>query len=569
MPRSDAAIDPILLEVLWNRLISVVNEQAAALMRTSFTSVVREAGDLSAGVFDVRGNMVAQAVTGTPGHINTMATCVRHFLAAYPPERLAPGDVLISNDPWRCSGHLNDLTVVTPTFRDRRLIAFFASTCHSIDIGGRPLSADGREVFEEGLFIPITKLFSAAEPNEELFKLIRANVRAPDLVVGDIYAQVAGNDVGGARLIEFLAEFGLPDIERISDEIVTRSEAAMRDAIATIPDGVYENEVYSDGFDEPILLKARVTVSGDEILVDHAGSSPQSPHGINVVLNYTHAYSTYALKCAVCPEVPNNEGTFRPIRVTAPPGTILHALFPAPVAGRHILGHFLPGLVLGALARAIPDRVIAEGSANIWAPQFRGRDEHGRPFTFIWFCSGGTGARPNKDGLSATAFPSGVAGVAVEVIENTAPLLITRRELLVDSGGPGRFRGGCGQGWTVQVRTKEPFFFSAMSDRTRFPAAGYAGGLPGAAGRVALSGLTERPNPKQQLHLPADTTITLDLPGGGGFGDPSRRDPTTVRRDVVDGLVSLASAERDYGVVIDPLTLAIDEVATARLRPSV
>ena len=314
----ETRIDPITLEVFWNRLIATVNEQAAALMRTSFTTIVRESGDLSAGVFDTRGYMIAQAVTGTPGHINAMATCIHHFLAVYPPETLSPGDVMITNDPQKTSGHLHDFTVITPIFSGDRLVAFFGNTCHVLDIGGRVYGTDAHSMFEEGLYVPITKLFIAGQPNTELLKLLAANVRTPEPVLGDIYAQVAANDVGGRHLLEFMEEFGLDDITALSDEIVDRSERAMRAAIRQVPDGEYENEVYSDGYEAPVLLHVKITKSGDSMHVDWTGSSMESIRGINVVLNYTHAYTTYALKCALAPDVPNNEGSFRPVTVSAP-----------------------------------------------------------------------------------------------------------------------------------------------------------------------------------------------------------------------------------------------------------
>jgi len=559
-------IDPITLEVLWNRLIAVVNEQATALMRTSFTTVVRESGDLSAGVFDPRGYMIAQAVTGTPGHINSMATCIHHFLAVYPAETLHPGDVLITNDPQKTSGQLHDFTVISPIFNDDgALIAYFGSTCHAIDIGGRGLSADARSMYEEGLFVPITKWYDAGAPNAELVKIIRANVREPDQVLGDIHAQVAGNDVGGARLKEFMAEFGLASIEPLADEIIERSERAMRDAIATVPDGVYRHSGYSDGFDAPVRLEVTITKSGDGMHVDWAGTSPASPRGINVVLNYTHAYVTYALKCALCPDVPNNEGSFRPVTVTAPPGCLLNALPPAPVAGRHVIGHFLPGIVFGALAPVLPGRVIAEGAANIWATQLTGTHPDGDPWTYVWFSCGGTGARPTSDGLHTTAFPSGVMGVPVEVIESVAPLIVYRREIAQDTGGAGRFRGGCGQHMEVGTRTDRPYNLGPIFDRTRVPAEGYEGGSQGALGAIIISDGRALQD-KSQVGLSPDERFTLQLPGGGGYYDPYTRDVAAVVDDVLDGFVSIAAARSDYGVVIDPETRTLDEHATEALR---
>jgi N-methylhydantoinase B len=562
---SPTSLDAVRLEVMWNRLISVVNEQAAALMRTSFTSIVREAGDLSAGVFDVAGNMIAQAVTGTPGHINAMATCIHHFLAVYPADTLRPGDVLITNDPQKTSGHLHDFTVITPVFRADALVGFLGNTCHVLDIGGIGLSTDARSVFEEGLFVPVTKLFDGGTPNRELLKILAANVRAPEPVLGDIHAQAAGNDVGAARLVEFMDEFDLDSLDRLSEEIIGRSERAMRTAIAALPDGVYENEVVSDGYEEPVRLHVAITKRDDELLVDWAGSSPESRRGINVVLNYTHAYTTYALKCALAPDVPNNEGSFRPVRVTAPPRSILNALPPAPVAARHILGHFLPGAVFGALARAIPDRVIAEGAANIWNLQFTGYDRQDRPFTYVWFSCGGTGARPTKDGLHATAFPSGISGVPAEVIEQLSPVIVHTREIRSDSGGAGRFRGGCGQALRLSVRTNRPYTFSPLFDRLHHPAAGYAGGQPGATAEIRLS--TGEPiTGKGSLELPPDAEIELRLPGGGGFFDPLTRDPESVLDDVRSGIVSSECAREQYGVVVTDDGLDIDWESTRLQR---
>lgn len=539
------SLDPVTLEVLWNRLIGVVNEQAAALMRTSFTSIVREAGDLSAGVFDRRGWMLAQAVTGTPGHINSMALAQRHFLEAYPVEALRPGDVLITNDPWKTSGHLNDVTICSPIFRGGELVAFFSSTCHAIDIGGHVLSAEAREVYEEGLFIPIMKLYDAGEPSRELIRLLRANVREPDMVLGDFHAQVAGGHVGGERLLEFMAEFDLDRLEPLADEIVARSERAMRAAIARLKPGVYEYELTSDGFDEPITIRCRVEVRGEEMVIDYTGSSPQSRRGINVVLNYTQAYTTYGVKCIVSPEVPNNEGAFRLLTITAPEGSILNARHPAPVAARHIVGHFLPHVVAGALLPALPDRVMAEGSANIWGIQTSGKRLDGEPFTYIFFSSGGTGARPTQDGLSATAFPSGVLGTPVEVIESLAPLQIVKKELRPDSGGAGRFRGGLGQTIAFRVRTREPFVCSLLCDRTRHPARGFLGGRPGGLGQVLIDGV-EPANPKAQLVLGPEALVEVRLPGGGGYGPPEERDPSLIRADLANGYVTAAAARREY-----------------------
>jgi N-methylhydantoinase B len=570
------SIDPVALEVLWSRLLSVTNEQQAALMRTAFSTVVRESQDLACGVFDTRGSMVAQSETGTPGHINAMATCMKHFMAAYPEPTLEPGDVLITNDPWMTAGQINDITLVTPIFRDGRIVAYFANTCHMLDIGGRILSAEAREVYEEGFLIPITKLFVRGERNEELFKLLKGNVRTPREVEGDLYAMASCNDVGGTQLLEFMREFSLESIDPLAEAIIDRSERATRAAIARLPDGVYENEMYSDGYEEPVLLKATVTIDGDELTVDHAGSSPQSRYGINVVLNYTHAYTSFAVKCAISPEVPHNEGSFRPVHVTAPAGCILNALHPAPVAARHLIGHFLPGLIFGALARAMPDRLMADGAASIWITMFRGLRASGDPYTFMLFQCGGTGARPTKDGLNNVGFPSGVAGVPAEVMESLTGLVMERREVRPDSAGPGKFRGGTGQYTTFVDRSGQPWSMSGMYDRLKFPASGMLGGGSGAAGSFVLPD-GRSGNPKELLFHPPLSRVETALPGGGGYGPAFERDAHAVLEDVLNGYVSIEAAAREYGVAIRstkrpdeqvsmPRHFSIDVGATAELR---
>ena len=559
-------IDPITLEVIWSRLISVVDEQAAALIHSSFTTVVREAGDLSAGVFDREGNMIAQSVTGTPGHINTMANCVRKYVVPnYPIDSLNPGDTLITNDPWEASGHLFDLTIVSPVFHRGRGVAWFASTCHAVDIGGATMGGDARSLYEEGLAIPLMKLFKAGEPNHELFDIIRANVRVPEQVIGDIYAQEVGNQVGARKLLEMIDEYDLPDIEDVSALILDRTETALRDAIRALPDGTYRNTITIDGFDEPLTIACEITVAGDSLRVDYAGSSPQVDRGINVVLNYTHAYTTYTLMAVLAPGIPNNEGAFRPIEVLAPRGSILNCTRPAPVSARHLIGHFVSQPLLTALSEILPDRVIANGSAGLWNTMMDGMDENGREFAYVFFSAGGMGAAHDRDGLSATAFPSGIMGVPVEAIETAAPLLMHRRELRTDSGGPGRYRGGLGQVMEMEIITGAPANHSCMYDRTGNPAMGLHGGGPGAAGEVRLSD-GSRPHPKSHYVLQPGQRVVLSLPGGGGFGSPLERDPQRVLADVKQGYISLESAEKDYAVIINAATMTVDEAATAARR---
>jgi N-methylhydantoinase B len=540
------AIDPVTLEVIWNRFLSVANEQQEALIRTAFSTIVRESQDLACGLFDTRGRMIAQSLSGTPGHINAMATSMKHFLTAFPPDRLAPGDVLITNDPWQTAGQINDITITTPVFKNGCMVALFANTCHSADIGGRILSAEAREVFEEGLRIPIMKLFERGEPNGVLMQIVRSNVRQPDEVIGDFYAQTACNDAGGRALLEMMEEFDLAGIDSVADEIIDRSEAAVRAEIAKLPGGQWSNETWSDGFEEPIVIRCTVRVDGEEIFIDFSGSSPQSSRGINVVLNYTHAYASFAIKAAICPDVPHNEGSFRPVHVSAPPGSILNALDPAPVASRQVIGHFIPSAIFAALSGAMPGRLMAPGADPIWLSVWRGQNP---PFTLTVFQVGGTGARPSKDGLNAVGFPSGVAGVPAEVIESLSPVILRRRELRADSGGAGKWRGGLGQLTEFGRRGEGKWSVSSIADRTVYPAPGLLGGQSGATGEVALADGTKL-HAKALIELKPGDVIHVNLPGGGGYGDPFERDPERVRWDVVGGYITFEEAERKYGVAV-------------------
>jgi N-methylhydantoinase B len=566
-------IDPVTLEVIWNRLLSVANEQQDALIRTAFSTIVRESQDLACGMFDPKGRMVAQSISGTPGHINAMATSMKHFLNAFPAEQLAPGDVLITNDPWMTAGQINDITITTPIFRKGRLVALTANTCHSADIGGRILSAEAREVYEEGLRLPIMKLFERGEPNQVLMQIVRANVRQPDEVIGDFYAQTASNDAGGRALIEMMDEFGLDSIDALAEEIIRRSESAVRAEIRDLPNGEWSSETWSDGFEEPIRIRCQVKVSGEEIYIDFTGSSPQSTRGINVVLNYTHAYASFAIKAAICPDVPHNEGSFRPVHVSAPPGSILNALEPAPVASRQVIGHFVPSAIFAALSGALPGRLMAPGADPIWLSVWRGQNP---PFTLTIFQVGGTGARPAKDGLNAVGFPSGVAGVPAEVIESLSPVVLKRRELRTDSGGAGKWRGGLGQLTEFTRRGEGNWSVSAIADRTAYPAPGLQGGGAGAAGELVLND-GFRPNPKAMLDLKYQDVVHLNLPGGGGYGDPFQRDAQKVLWDVIEGYVSREDAETRYGVVVRyqggaddrvrlPQQWVVDQERTAKLR---
>ena len=515
-------MDAIELEILWSNLISVVSEQAQALQRIAFSPVVREAGDLAASVFDPQGRMVAQAVTGTPGHINSMAAAGRHFVEKFPPESLTEGDVLITNDPWLSAGHFFDITIMTPVFRDGRVIAFFGSTIHHTDIGGYGVGAGARDVHEEGLWIPLAKLYEAGEPNALLFDIIKSNVRTPGAVTGDLAAQVSSGRVGAERLHLLLDRHGLDDIDALAAEIIARSEQATRDSIRTLKAGTYHGEYLFDipGGDE-ILLKTTVTIDTDagEVLIDFAGSSDASPFGVNVVLNYTHAYSTFAVRSTLNPDLPNNYGSLLPIKVSAPEGSIVNAKYPSPVAARHVVGMYCSMPILKALYQVAPERVVAEGAGAVWTIQVQGSRDDGAPFTSSMFnYSGGMGARLTKDGLGATCYPTGVAAVPVEILEASLPVLFSRKELIPDSGGAGRTRGGDGQTIEFKIMTDRPWLLNAIPSRLTAPAEGLDGGMAGRTGRFLVNGVvTSRAH---KMTMEANDVVTLETPGGGGYGPP-------------------------------------------------
>jgi N-methylhydantoinase B len=549
-------IAEIELQIMWNRLLSVVEEQAQTLVRTAFSTSSREAGDISAGVFDLEGRMLAQAVTGTPGHINTMARSVRHFLEVFPAAQMRPGDVLVTNDPWKGTGHLYDLVVVSPTFMDGRIVALFACTAHLVDMGGIGQSPDGRQIWHEGLFIPLMRLARAGEVNEDLLAILRANVREPVQVTGDVYALMACNETGSRRLLAMMREFGLHNLDLLGEAIITRSRRGMAEAIGKLPRGTWQASMRIDGYEAPIDLCAMLTIGSDTIWVDYTGTSAMSSYAINCPICYTEAYTTFGVNCVVAPDVPNNAGTLDAVRVTAPPGTILSAQYPAAVYARSTMGHMLPDVVYGCLDQVIPGRVPAEGTSNLWTlKMIAGHGltgvggQAGTPFMVMSFHSGGAGARPHQDGLSATPFPSGVRNVPVEATEAITPLVIWRKELRTDSGGVGRWRGGLGQVMEVASRENEPFGIFAGFERVKYPARGRNGGGPGATGRLSLKSGQEL-GPKGLRVVPSGDRLVVEMPGGGGMGRATERDPGLVRRDVRMGYVSAEAAERDYGVKV-------------------
>ncbi len=536
------SLNRLRLQLLWDRLLAVVEEQAQTLIRTAFSTTVREAGDLSAGVFDTSGNMLAQAVTGTPGHVNAMAASVNFFLEKFPLASLNPGDVLVTNDPWEGTGHLNDFTVVTPVYRANKAIALFASTSHIADVGGLGFGPDGRQVFEEGINLPIGYLFRAGEPNQVMLEILKANVRDPRAAEGDLYSLAACNKAGSDSLLAAMDEFELDTLDEVGAMIIENSRAAMLSEIQKLPHGSWQNTMRVDGYDEPVDLTCTLTISSDGIDVDWTGTSPASGHGINVPLTYAQAYTSFGVRCVVGNDVPNNAGSLAVVRVTAPDGCILNAPRPSAVSARHAIGQMLPDVVLGALDKPLGGQVPTEGAACLFGPVFmggRGLIPESQSDTWVMnaFYTGGTGARPEKDGLSCTAFPSGVKSTPVEITENAAPIVIWRKEYRVDSAGDGEYRGGFGQIMEFGHAKEESFIVSKMFDRIGHPPRGRHGGKDGAPASVYI-GNGELLSGMGRALIPAGQRMILETAGGSGRGNPDLRPEASREVDRQSGLIT-------------------------------
>ena len=522
-------------QVMWNRLLSVVEEQGQTLVRTAFSPIVRECGDISAGVFDLEGRMMAQAVTGTPGHVNSMAESVRHFINHFPLNTMNEGDIFITNDPWMGTGHLNDFVLTTPCFKDNKIVGLFSCTSHLTDIGGLGVGPDATDIHMEGLYIPMLKLADRGVMNKTLLKLVSQNTRQPVETEGDVYSLAACNDIGCKRLVEMMNEFEIDDLKNLSDFIYDKSLSAVENEIKKIPNGVYENLMMIDGFEKDIKLEAKLTVSDKSISVDYTGTSDKSKFGINVPLSYTKAYTCFGLSCLVSAEIPNNAGSLKPFEIDAPLGSILNAPYPAAVCARHIIGQMLPDVVFGCLEKAIPEKVPAEGASCLWNITFRGKTDRGANnnslFAVTAVVNGGTGARPNKDGLSATAYPSGVRGTPVEINEAVAPLLFLKKEYNPGSGGKGKYNGGLGQLIEIKSAIDEDMDLLASFDRIKFPARGRLNGGNGKPGQVSIKGKGKL-NGKGTQVIKAGDILQIHTPGGAGYGDYSERDQALLEKDL-------------------------------------
>ncbi|MGQ0486588.1 MAG: hydantoinase B/oxoprolinase family protein [Hyphomicrobiales bacterium] len=552
---SKSALAAIRTQVMWNRLIAVVEEQAQSLLRTAFGTITREAGDLSAGVYDTKGRMIAQAMTGTPGHVNTMATAVAHFFRHFPQDTMKPGDVYVTNDPWLGTGHLFDYVMTTPVFLGNKLVAFFASTCHVIDVGGVGMSAKANSSFEEGTLIPHIKIRKEGRLNDELLSIILANSRNPVEVKGDLLSLISANDTGARRLIAMMGEFKLTNIDGLAQHILSQSGKGAREAIRALPEGEWSYEMPLDGYERPIAIKSKLTIRGGRITIDFSGSSPASIYGINSPRTYTHAYSVFGLKAVIAPHVPNNIGSLSCFDLVTEPGTCVDPIRPSPVTARHVIGQMLADAVFGCLAQALPGQVQAESAGSIWILALN--SAHGlvpphetakaRPFGVINIGLGGIGGRPGKDGLATTAFPSGVGTIPIEVTETQCPLWFKRKEFLPDSGGAGAWRGGLSQAIEIANREEAPFTISAATfDRIHNAAQGRDGGKPGCKGKAHLG--SGKPIPDKGIHvIPTGDSLVVELPGGGGFGDPKQRVRELIEADLAAGLVTAERARADYG----------------------
>ena len=546
------SVDPAELEMIWGRLRSAANEQAATLVRTAFSSVVRDLADYACAILDEAGCLIAQADSNTPGLCGSMGRMLKYMLLTIPASTLKPGDVLVCNNPWEATGHHNDITIYTPVFLNDALIAYTASAAHHIDIGGRRTDLQSRDNYEEGLRIPVCKLYIAGQANEDVFAFIRANVRFPESVVGDIRAQVAANHVAAKRLTAIAEGLGKLKIKTICDEINSRSRELMLAALARLPEGCYEASQHVESiYGQTVDIRVAVRISPKEILLDFAGTSGQSPIALNCTLAYTTSYALFAVYTVLNLKTPINEGILSCLRVEAPEGSILNATFPAPVFARSMVGNLIPEIVYRALARVLPEQVMSSsGSSPVWLQNFFGTNHDGRPFSALNAVSGGLGARFGVDGLSCLFFPVNIKNLPVEIMESNIPILVERRSLSTDSCGHGRTRGGFGQEFVFRVLDGDigprgGLDFVARGGRA-YPVSGLFNGTGVDVCSMELNG-EKVPQEWMGAHLEANDRVTFIAPGGGGMGPASDRCPKAVEEDVASGLLSVKVATTIYG----------------------
>lgn len=541
-------LDAVSIGIMWDRLVAISDEIVSALVRTSFSTIVTESYDLTVAVLDADGELMAQGTYSIPVFMGSAPATLGFMLERFPPETLRPGDVVMTNDPWFGTGHMFDINVMRPVFKDDRIVAYVISITHLPDVGGLGFGAAAEEIYHEGLRLPICKLFDAGECNELLLEIVRTNVRAPDEVIGDLMANVTATSVGERMLLEFLDEYDLENFTALSHEIRARSERAMRERLLEMRPGTYKNTVQIEGPEGPIDLAVCLDVNNGRVHADFAGTGGSVRRGINVPFCYTRAMTLYTLKCVSVPELPNNGGMSAPITVVAPPGCLLNALPPSPTGARHMIGHSVAPLIFGALAEAAPDRVQADcGNMNLLTVQ--GRHRNGRDVSTIYFAAGGFGALSGHDGRETMPGPSNMAVVPVEVWETLTSTTVESKRLLADSGGPGKARGGLGQEVVIRNDSGSLFTVLCMANRTEFAAKGFAGAKDGSRREHRINGKVV--DPKGRLPLAPGDRITMIEAGGGGYGDPKARDRDRVRSDVANGFVSEDAARRDYGLDVD------------------
>ena len=519
--QASRAADPIFLEVFWTRVRSIADEAAKLIIRTSFSTLSTEANDFAVVMTDSEGRALAENSGSIPSFIGTLPRTVRAAMSMIGVNEMRPGDIYITNNPWIGTGHLNDVCLVKPIFHLDKLIAFAATAGHVPDIGGKIRSVDARELYEEGFHIPMMRLLREGKPDESLITLIKTNVRTPEQTVGDIWSQVGAVELVADRLSDVLQEYALDGVDELAEALFSRGEQAMRQSILKLKDGVYRYEMKTDGFDTNFTFSVAVKISGSDIECDFSGTSPQQPRAINCVMAYTQAMTVYAIKCLLLPDLPNNDGLFRPIRVSAPEGSLLNPTSPAPVGGRSCTGHYVPILIFGALQFVLPDRVMAGAGSPLWIANLSGTRSDGKPFATVLFYNGGMGATAGKDGSSAMSWPSNISPTPVEVAERDSPIFFQYKRLRPGSGGKGRTRGGLGEEICFVNKHEGPLSIVFLTERLRVPAPGLGGGGDGACGEVLINGLSidsRRPH----VLAPGDE-VTLRTPGGGGYGAAGER----------------------------------------------
>ncbi len=539
--------DPITLQVMWNRLIFIADQADNVLGRTAFSPIVRENHDYVTVLLDSRGRALAQCTWSIPVFITSLpAAAQNYFLKAYPPETLEPGDVLATNDPEIGTGHLPDVTMLTPIFKGGKVVAYAGSIAHLPDVGGRPLSPDATDIYEEGIRFPIIKLHKAGVPNKDALDIIASSVRLPTEVRGDLDSMVAANNVMGRELLRFMEEYDLDSVDELADSIHSRSEMQLRKAIKAWPNGTYRAEVKLDGFDSEVVLKAAVIVRDETVHVDYTGSSDQVLHGINVRTHYRYAHSVYALKCLLDPETPNNEGCITPFTDEAPLGSILNPHAYAAGNSRNLVGHVIPSLIFKALEGVVPERVQGDsGGAPIWAMNCLGQRNDGTQYGAIQNFHGGQGGRMNNDGLDTLSFPSNCRVTPIEMYELAVPVLTECKELIADSGGAGEFRGGLAQRSILKNISNNPMSVYMATERVKFPCFGVVEGHSGTAGRVFKNGVDHFP--KGKVVLQPGESLGFETPGGGGWGKPSDRTTQDIEADLAEGFVTLEGVKAAYG----------------------